>query len=578
VSRRREEGFTLIELAVALGVFAIAIVSLTLLFDQAVESANRARFDELGKTLAQRELEEIRSFPFHISQKEEVGDVDLLDLYFPGTTNGPTPTGAAGTYDGTANVWTYTSAETITSEARPYTRTVAVQFVAPQDDGSVQPRAPLAGYDSNVADLDLPATDAVQVTVTVSRTVNGQPRSVALDTVVARVEQESPSVQASGSVLGGQVSGVTFNDGDVGGVAAEVLAEVGKIQVAFREITESTSQATADPVQVVERDPGTGTTIQPEAPTSGQATASVPNSSTGTTQSTSASISSGSLGSVNGSGAIAAWGSTSPSATAEARVSALHTLNPEGRATVATEEFRLNARRQGDAVPLLMVLMGDVTGEVEQGSTTSQATVEAVVDILPEEDDESAITVRATRQFDSHPDFEGVVTIDGLHVDAEVTAGTTAATTVVNWSVEDLRVWDPLKPNGLGPLGGYGASYTFGFRSDCGGWVADPALCGALRTDGKLPFENPNPVLIPASYVGVDALGNAETSLSIVAGVTVQDSSVDAAAGISSASVAQKNVLNITTRDDLAGAVPLEQMLLGVGDANVSVSYISHVH
>jgi len=84
--RRDQRGFTLIEIAVALGLFAVVIVSLTLLFNRAVTSAGRTRFDELAKTLAQRKLEEVRSLPFYISQKEETGDVDLLDLYFPNTT------------------------------------------------------------------------------------------------------------------------------------------------------------------------------------------------------------------------------------------------------------------------------------------------------------------------------------------------------------------------------------------------------------------------------------------------------------------------------------------------------------
>jgi prepilin-type N-terminal cleavage/methylation domain-containing protein len=578
VSHDREDGFTLIELAISLGVFAIVMVSLTLLFDQSLSAASRSRFDELGKTLAQRKLEEVRSLPFFISQKQETGDVDMLDLYFPGTTSGPTPTGAAGTYNGTANVWTYTSTENVTGQGPAFTRTVGVQFVAPQDTGALTPTAPPAGYNSNVVDVDGPPSDAARVTVTVSRVFDGQTRSVTLDTVVTRTEQESPSVDASGSILGAQVSGVSFRDGDVGGVSAEVLAEVGNAQTQFREITESASQVTVDPVQVVERDPVSGTPLQAEGPTAGQGTASVPNSTTGSVQVPGpGQLAAGSYGSVNGTGAIAAWGSTSPSAVAEARVSPLHTLNPESRGTVATADLRLNARDQGEAVPLQMVFLGLVTGEVEQRSTTSQATVESVVDIQSN-GSQPGITVWASRQFGSNPEFEGVVTIGSVHVDAEATAATTSASTVVNWSVENLRVWDPLLPSGLGPLGDYGPSFTFGFRSDCGGWVGNPNLCGPLRTDGKLPFENPNPVVIPASYVGLDAQGNAETSLSIVAGVTVQDSAVDAVNGITSASVAQKNILNITTREDLTGAAPLEEMLLGVGDANVSVSYIIHEH
>jgi hypothetical protein len=75
--------------------------------------------------------------------------------------------------------------------------------------------------------------------------------------------------------------------------------------------------------------------------------------------------------------------------------------------------------------------------------------------------------------------------------------------------------------------------------------------------------------------VGTDGTS---TSLSIVAGVTVRDTQADAAAGTASASVAQKNILSITTRNDVQGATPLEQMLVGVGDAGADASYIVHEH
>jgi hypothetical protein len=186
------------------------------------------------------------------------------------------------------------------------------------------------------------------------------------------------------------------------------------------------------------------------------------------------------------------------------------------------------------------------------------------------------VRVVATRQFNPNPLFNGIMLIRSLHVDAEVVAGTTSATTAINWTVENLRVWDP-DLNGPG-LGGYGPSYSFGMISTCGGWVGNPAACGPARTDGKADFENPNPVIIPNAYAGTDNNGAPATSLSIVAGVTVREANTDPANGISNASVAQKNILSITTRDDLAGAVDLEPMLLGVGDTNVSVSYIIHEH
>jgi prepilin-type N-terminal cleavage/methylation domain-containing protein len=573
--RRDERGFTLIEIAVSLSVFAIVMVSLTLLFDFSLETASRSRFDELGKTVAQGKLEEIRSLPYHIAQTEEAGDVDVLDLYFPNLTGTSPIPGATGAYNATANVWTFTTTQTVTADGRNFQVLTALQFVSPLGSGALQPLAPLAGYNSNATNVDEPASNSVRAVVTVSRTTAGQPRSVSLETVISQAEEDRPSVDASGSVLGAQVSGLSFQDGDgAGGVAAEILAEVGRGQLAFREVAESTSQASSDPVQIVERDPVTGVSIQPDAPLAGQSSSSVPNSTTGTVQSTNGSMASGTYGSLNGTGVIASWDSASPSSTSEARVSLVHTLSPEGRTTVRANNVQINSREVGDAVPLPMVVMDEVTGAVEQTSTTVQARVRSEVDINQGNLGEG-LQVIATRQFNSNPLFNGVMIIRSLHVDAEVVAGTTSATTAINWTVENLRVWDPDANVGLG---GYGPSYSFGMISTCGGWVGDPALCGPARTDGKAAFENPNPVVIPGAYAGTDNSGTAASSLSIVAGVTVREANTDPANGISNASVAQKNILSITTRDDLTGAVPLEQMLLGVGDTNVSVSYIIHEH
>ncbi|MGH2546370.1 MAG: type IV pilus modification PilV family protein [Actinomycetota bacterium] len=575
--RRDERGFTLIEIAVSLSVFAIVMVSLTLLFDTSLETASRTRFDELGKTVAQQKLEEIRSLPYHISQSEEPGDVDVLDLYFPNLTGTTSIPGATGAYDGTANVWTFTTTQTVTADGRDFQVQTALQFVAALDAGDLQPLAPLAGYDSNAINVDEPAGNAVRADVTVSRTSGGQPRSQSLETVISQAEEDRPSVEASGSVLGAQVSGLSFQDGDgPGGVAAEILAEVGQGQVAFREVAESTSQASSDPVQIVERDPVTGVSIQPDGPSAGQSSSSVPNSTTGTVQSTNALNAAGVFGALNvATDVIASWDAASPASTSDARVSLVHTLNPEGRTTVRANNVQINSREVGDAVPLAMVFLDEVTGSVEQTSTTVQARVRSEVDIN-EGNVGEGVQVVATRQFNSDPLFNGILLIRSLHVDAEGVASTTTATTAINWTVENLRVWDP-DLNGPG-LGGYGPSYDFGMISTCGGWVDDPDDCGPARTDGKAPFENPNPVIIPNAYAGTDNNGAPATSLSIVAGVTVREANTDPANGISNASVAQKNILSITTRDDLAGAVALEPMLLGVGDTNVSVSYIIHEH
>jgi type II secretory pathway pseudopilin PulG len=573
--RRREEGFTLIELAVSLGLFGIVLVSLSLLFDRSLDLSTEARVDQLAKTFGQEKLEEVRSFPLYISQREEEGDVDVLDRWFLDAdgVNDTSPSGGTGVYDGTANVWTYTTTETIDPpDAQPFLRRVVAQFVKPETDGTLTPVAPLAGYDSDVLDLDQPATETLKLTVEMSW---GTDDSLSLETLMAGAETEAPAVEASGSFVGAQATGVQYRDGDDVGQNADVLAIVTQGRVAFREVTSASSQASGDPIEIIERDPLTNSPLQAEGPTAGESTATVPNSSDGSIQTDSASLTGGSITSVNlPTTFVTSWGGSLPSASTEARVSSSHSQNPQARSVVTAADVHLFSRQLGENGEHPVLDTGTVTGVAEQRSTTSQAQVTIGVDLVPLNGEPGA-AIWSAPQWEDVDGFEGVVTVESLSVDVTAIASGSTSSSAVDWEVQNLRVWDPDLVAGTGA---YSIPYTFGFRSDCGGWVGNPALCGSLRTDGKAPFDNPNPVVIPQEYSGTDAQGNEATSLTIVAGVTVRDSAADAAQGFASASAAQKNILAISTRDDIEGAVQLEPMLVGLADASASVSYIAHGH
>jgi prepilin-type N-terminal cleavage/methylation domain-containing protein len=596
---RRQEGFSLIELAVSLSLFAVVVVSLSLMFDRALETGSRGRFDQVGKTLAQERLEELRALPLYIPWTDEARRVDLLDLYYPNTAGTPVIPGTTASFDGTANVWTFTTTETpLVREDKDFVRSTTVQFVGVQDEGTLTPRPPKAGYASDVADADDPGAQAVRLTVNVAWTSQGQSRGVTLDTVIHNIRRGVPNVEASGSILAGQLSGVVFHDGLSAseGTTAEILATVGEASTSFREVTGSESDATADPVDVVERNPIDGALLQQEAPTGGAAASSVPNTTDGNNATDNSSLSAGSVSSLAGVGPLAGWGSSSTAT--EGNVSALHTLNPEGQASVNVAGFIVTSRDPNydeDDLPLRMFELGGVAGAVEERSTTSQVAVDSSVDLttIPASGNDPtrpAVTVWASEAFQTgNPDeYRGVVTIESLQVDARAVAGTTGASTAVDWRVNGLRVWDPEQPpmSGDDLIGGYSVAYNFGFDSTCGGWEDDPltttvvegppSSCGDTRVDQtKAATENPNPVLIPAAYVGDDGT---TTSLSIVAGVTVRNFQFDPTAGSASASVGQKNILSITTRQDVPGATPLSPMLVGVGDASADASYIVHEH
>lgn len=574
--RSDERGFTLIELAVAVGVFGIFLISLSFVFESAFGTSNEVRYAQRAKTLAQEKLEEVRSLPYYVSQKTNTADVDILDRYFPGTIDGVTPTGAQGTYDGTVDVWTYTSTEEISEDRFPtFTRAVAVQFVVVDSAGTVTPQAPLSGYDSDNPDLDRPASKALKVAVTVSWDVSGRTRDTVLETIITDIGDEEPKVEVTGSVAAAQVSGLEYFDGLPGvGVAADILAVVGDASVTYREVTDSTAQATADAVEVVERHPDTNSPLQPEGPTDGEARSSVPNSDSGNEQTDLDSMAAGTMTTVfSPIEIIAEWGAVgplpAPAAATEARVSPRHTLNPEAKATVVAQSFGLNSRNEGALLPTRALDVGAASGQVEQRSTTVEARVTSGVSLAD-------VVIWAAPQFTADPDYEGTVVIEGLTVESRAVASPTTSSTAVDWAVIGLRVWDPDLDNGDGTVGGYLGPWTFGFNTVCGGWEdVEPAPgdpeCGAS-------FDNPNPVVIPDAYVGTDPDGNEGLSLSIASGATVREASADAAAGSSTASAAQKNVLSITVRNDITGAAALEPMVVGLGDANASITYIEHEH
>src|ERR687892_211425 len=545
-------GFTLIELSVSLGLFAIVIVSLSLMFDRALSAGSRVRFDQVGKTLAQEKLEELRALPFYVPWTDEARRVDLLDWYFPDdasvTVITPNTTGA---YDPTAGEWAFTTTETpLVVEGKDFIRSTTVQFVAVQDDGSIQARQPEAGYQTNVATADAPATQSVQVTVTVSWTSQGQNRSNSLDTIIHNIRRGVPNVEASGSVLAAQISGIEFHDGLLpdNGVTAEVLATVGEASTSF----------------------------------------------SGDTGSESVGLSADVLPSFNGVGAIAGWGSSNPSAATQARVSTLHTLNPEGSTVVNLNGFEINSREPNDGArpPTLVLRLGSVAGQVGQQSTTTDVRVNSsmALSTIPPDGAKPAVpaaAVWASRTIPLNSDYKGVVTIAGLEVNASASASATSADTAVDWRGGGGRGWGPGQPPPplTDPPGGEKRALPVRFRSFCGGWEDDPSTpaledpdagrCGATRVNTSLaPGDNPVPGEIPAAYVGDDG---SSLSLSIVAGVTVRDAQADPTIGSSTASIAQKNILSITTQET-QGAVPLVPMLVGVGDASADTSYIVHEH
>ena len=85
-----DEGFSLIEIIVALGIFSVVLVALLPQLIVGIQATGTARIVTQAKGISQGQLERMRHLPFHIAPA--AGDfVDVLDYYYP-DVHAPTTT------------------------------------------------------------------------------------------------------------------------------------------------------------------------------------------------------------------------------------------------------------------------------------------------------------------------------------------------------------------------------------------------------------------------------------------------------------------------------------------------------
>jgi prepilin-type N-terminal cleavage/methylation domain-containing protein len=189
--RRRDghadEGFTLVEIMVALGIFSVVLVALLPQLIGGIRATSTARVVSQGKGIVQGQLEQMRHLPFHIAPA--AGDyVDVLDRYYPDLSTGSAPTCKSGDkYLLPAVAWTgyvadgsgprcdyepatgafFRTVEVVppTSGITGFTKVIDTQFLS----GATPPLpvSPLPGYDTGTVGKDSPASSQIGVTVTI---------------------------------------------------------------------------------------------------------------------------------------------------------------------------------------------------------------------------------------------------------------------------------------------------------------------------------------------------------------------------------------------------------------------------
>lgn len=209
-SRRRHEaqddGFTLIEIVVALGVLTTVMVALLPQLIVGIKSTGTARLITQAKGITQGQLEKMRNLPYHIAPAAGPY-VDVLDNYYrdlapPGTTpacrtgnayttpatgwTGFVPAGSAARCDyEPATGAFYRKVQPVSAGAGigAFIIVVDTQFLS----GATPPApvTPLTGYHTQTVGKDNPASSQIGVTATVLYTDRGTLRPVSTYTQIA---------------------------------------------------------------------------------------------------------------------------------------------------------------------------------------------------------------------------------------------------------------------------------------------------------------------------------------------------------------------------------------------------------
>ncbi len=211
--RRRgpDDGFTLVEVIVALSVFgAVAVAALPLLI-VGLKASQTARVETLAKDLTQLRLERLRNLPYQVD-RQNGPFVDLLDRYYTnasGTSSATGEAGCTGQYlsaapgtGGAPSGPAYRVACTSLPEAAGFSQVVYVQFLV----RTRVPVTPPIGYDSQVVDRDTAPSSLVGVTVLTTWNRTGQKGTLRTYTEVADARTNQPLITTQAQAVALRVS------------------------------------------------------------------------------------------------------------------------------------------------------------------------------------------------------------------------------------------------------------------------------------------------------------------------------------------------------------------------------------
>lgn len=210
-----EGGFGLVEIMIAMTIFAIVSLSTAPMLIGGLQAGRAAQLNLQGKALAQERLELMRNLPFHVA-RQNGQYLDVLDIYFrdlqPTGALAPGDTCNGGrSYDG--STWTYSCAiRDLGTDYPGFRQVVRATFLDFQRNTVRPPTSP--AYSSQVAGVDAPVSTLLGVAVTTTWSQGAKQSSYTLRSQITNAQPAESALRAS---LGAKALSVTssLSNGDV---------------------------------------------------------------------------------------------------------------------------------------------------------------------------------------------------------------------------------------------------------------------------------------------------------------------------------------------------------------------------
>lgn len=202
--KRRDDGFTLIEVVIAFGLLAVVMASAIPVLVAMLRTTAITKANTQAKNLAQERIEQMRDLRFHVD-RQNGRFLDLLDIYYTNanaagtttvvTTGGGPLTGKHVTSGATAGepaVPFYRVTTGPIPGATGFSQTIDSQFLAP--DGTAL--TPATTYDSQTVGADLAPSLMLGVTVITNWTYGGKVKTFRTYTRMTDGRPQLPAIQS----------------------------------------------------------------------------------------------------------------------------------------------------------------------------------------------------------------------------------------------------------------------------------------------------------------------------------------------------------------------------------------------